>query len=86
MCTPWQRQRDYWLYQVVTDEQLLLVICRYSCSYPDDSTTVLWLSSRGTKGEDTGESRTEEIARICGGFRHRISEVENDGYYDGSRN
>lgn len=78
MVSPWERQRDYWLLYTVTDEELLEVIHQCALSRPQDMETVLWLTSRGCEGSDTGGNHTEELAIKWGGYRPRPSEVYHD--------
>lgn len=72
VCTRWDRQKDYWLLYVVTDDRLLEVIQHYTSRYPFDYRTTLWLASRGVKGEDNGGSYTEQIALNYGNYVPRI--------------
>lgn len=78
MVSPWERQRDHWLLNSVTSEELLEVIRQYVLDRPQDTETVIWLSSRGCEGYDLGGTLTEEVAIKWGGYRPRPSEVRYD--------
>lgn len=84
MDSPWVRQRDFWVQFRVSDEALLLVIEHYALERPEDTETIVWLSSRGNHGSDLGGTFTEEAAVRWGGFTPRPSEVRYEYDCNGS--
>ena len=84
MDSPWVRQKDFWIHFRVSDEALLRVIEYYASEHPEDTETIVWLSSRGSHGSDLGGMSTEEAAVKWGGFRPRPSEVRYEHDCNGS--
>lgn len=67
----WDRQKLFWLSFRASSEQVLATIS-VLCEKPGHhEETILWLSTRGSRGQDVDGPATLEAAMKVGGFKPR---------------